>query len=222
LIDTRASMLAAAIGVPGRVDLLIGSTLDEAGLYLAPVRDLRDSTEADLRSTAARFHPAPDRLLAAYRSARPGASIPELHVALLGDGMFGAGTRRFADAHARAGGSRTFVYEFTWRSDALDGQLGACHLVELPFVFDTVDVPALHGPEALLGTTPPPADLAARTHAAWVRFAVQGDPGWSAYSPAEATVEEIGPTWRPVAGLRSQEYRAWAHPYLAKRTADAS
>jgi para-nitrobenzyl esterase len=191
------------------VDLLIGSTLDEAGLYLAPVRDLRDSTEADLVSTAARFHPAPDRLLAAYRAARPTASTGELHVALLGDALFGAGTRRFADAHARAGGARTFVYEFTWRPDALEGQLGACHLMELPFVFDTVDVPALHGPEALLGTAPPPADLAGRTHAAWVGFATRGDPGWPAYSPSAPAVQEIGRVWRSVPGLHDEEHRAW-------------
>jgi para-nitrobenzyl esterase len=208
VLDHQPADALAARG-PSGVDLLIGSTLDEAGLYLAPVRDLRDSTEADLVSTAAAFHPAPDRLLAAYRAARPAATTAELHVALLGDAMFGAGTRRFADAHAGAGGARTFVYEFTWRPDALDGQLGACHLMELPFVFDTVDVPALHGPEALLGTTPPPVNLAGQTHAAWVRFATWGDPGWPAYSPSAAAVQEIGRVWRSVPGLHGEEHRAW-------------
>ncbi len=191
------------------VDLLIGSNLDESSLYLAPFQDLDGTTGADLHATAARFHPAPDRLIEAYRSARPSASAAQLRVALLGDGMFRAGTRRFADAHAQPGDARTFVYEFTWRSQALDGQLGSCHLLELPFVFDKVDLPALHGPDALLGTTPPPDDLAARVHAAWVGFATRGDPGWPAYSVAARIVQQIGETWRQVVDPHAEEFRAW-------------
>jgi para-nitrobenzyl esterase len=194
------------------VELMIGSNLDESSLYLAPLRDLDDSTEADLRATAARFHPDPDRLVHAYRSARPSASTAQLRVALLGDGMFRAGTRRFADTHAQTGGARTFVYEFTWRSAALDGQLGSCHLLELPFVFDKVDLLALHGPDALFGTTPPPDDLAARVHAAWVDFATRGDPGWPAYSGSAPIVQQIGEIWRQVVDPHAEEFRAWGLP----------
>ena len=207
-IADLGSRAAADSGAPA-MELLIGSNLDEGSLYLAPFQDLDDSTETDLRSTAARFHPAPDRLVDAYRSARPSATTAQLRVALLGDGMFGAGTRRFADAHAQVGAARTFVYEFTWRSAALDGKLGACHLMELPFVFDQIGLPALHGPGALLGTQPPPGDLAARVHATWVRFATQGDPGWPAYSQATPTVQQIGETWTQAVGPHAEEFRAW-------------
>jgi para-nitrobenzyl esterase len=208
--DAVADLAAGAAG-PGApaAELLIGSNLDEGSLYLAPFRDLDDSTEADVRSIAARFHPAPDHLVDAYRSARPSATAAQLRVALLGDAMFGAGTRRFAEAHAQAAAARTFVYEFTWRSAALDGKLGSCHLMELPFVFDTAGLPALHGPGALLGTPPPPGDLAARVHATWVRFATHGDPGWPAYSQATPTVQQIGETWTQVVGPHAREFRAW-------------
>jgi para-nitrobenzyl esterase len=203
-----AARVAADRGAP-TTELMIGSNLDEGSLYLAPFQDLDDSTEADLRSTAGRFHPAPDRLVDAYRTARPSATTAQLRVALLGDAMFGAGTRRFAGAHAQAGAAQTFVYEFTWRSAALDGKLGACHLMELPFVFDQTGLPALHGPGALLGTQPPPGDLAARVHATWVRFATHGDPGWPAYSQATPTVQQIGETWTQVVSPRAEEFRAW-------------
>ncbi len=43
--------------------------------------------------------------------------------------------RRFAEGHQ----GRTHVYEFDWRSPACGGELGACHGIELPFVFDTLD-----------------------------------------------------------------------------------
>ena len=99
----------------------------------------------------------------------------------MGDALFGAGSRALADAHAAHRGSATYAYEFAWRSHALDGELGATHAVELPFVFDVAHLPRLHGPAALLGPDKPPADLAARTHGAWVRFARTGDPGWDPY-----------------------------------------
>jgi para-nitrobenzyl esterase len=207
--DTLAERLTADHGTEA-VDLLIGSNLDESSLYLAPLHDLDDSTEADLRATAARFHPAPDRLVEAYRAARPSASIAQLRVAMLGDGMFRAGTRRFADAHAGTGTGRTFVYEFTWRSQALHGRLGSCHLLELPFVFNTVDLPSLHGPEALLGSQPPPADLATRMHATWVRFATHGNPGWPAYTHRAPTVQQIGEAWTCVSNQHAREFHAWA------------
>lgn len=76
------------------------------------------------------------------------------------------------------------------------GQATIVAVMELPFVFDVTGLPALHGPGALLGTTAAPADLAARTHAAWVRFAATGDPGWPAQRPGRPGVQEIGATWR--------------------------
>lgn len=88
----------------------------------------------------------------------------------------------------------TFAYEFSWRSDALDGSLGACHTIELPFVFETAGLPALHGPTALLGTGPPPTGLATRVHAAWARFAATGDPGWSPVGPGRLDAEVLGRT----------------------------
>jgi carboxylesterase type B len=68
------------------------------------------------------------------------------------------------------------MYEFAWRSPQFGGLLGACHSLEIAFVFDTLGCET----EALLGPNPPqqPADA---THSAWVAFAASGDPGWPRY-----------------------------------------
>lgn len=163
------------------VDLLVGSNVDEGSLYLAPLGRLACTTPEDLLATAALFHPDPDQVVNAYRANHPEASVAELRVAVLSDGLFREGTRRVAAAHAVSGTDTTYAYEFAWRSDAVDGQLGASHVMELPFVFDTVHLPALRGPRALLGTTPPPSGLATSIHRAWTRFAATGDPGWPPY-----------------------------------------
>jgi len=171
--------------------LLLGSNVDEGNLYLAPMGLMSGVTDDDLRATTALFHPDPDAVLAAYRQRRPGASIALLRAAVLGDGLFGDGTRRMARAHAATTVASTFVYEFAWRSNALDGLLGACHTLELPFVFDRLDLPSLRGPSALLGSGVPPAGVARRMHSAWLRFAATGEPGWPRHRPEQPYIERI-------------------------------
>ncbi|MFJ2555224.1 MULTISPECIES: carboxylesterase/lipase family protein [unclassified Streptomyces] len=183
------------------VDLLAGVNSEEGNLYLAPHGLLTSTTPADLAELAARTDRAPAELVAAHRARRPDATDGALRSAILGDALFGNGTRRLLDAHAegagRAGqrGGRTYAYEFAWRSDALGGQLGAAHTVELPFVFDTTRLPQLHGPGALLGTAAPPPEPARRTHAAWVAFARTGDPGWEVYEPGRRVTRRIAEEW---------------------------
>ncbi|WP_328815008.1 carboxylesterase/lipase family protein [Nonomuraea cypriaca] len=153
--------------------LLIGTNLEEGNLYLAPQGDLTTSTAEDVRRTAAQAHRAPGELIAAYEARSPGAGPAGTRSAILGDALFGAGTRRLAEAHGDA-----YAYEFAWRSTAVEGRLGAAHAVELPFVFDHLDLPGLRGPAGLLGPDEPPASLAKEMHAAWISFARTGDPGW--------------------------------------------
>ena len=77
------------------------------------------------------------------------------------------------------------VYEFDWASSLLDGRLGACHALELGFVFDTLaGARGLTGPDA-------PQELADAMHSAWVAFATSGDPGWAPYTRAKRTTGVI-------------------------------
>ncbi|GAA1678676.1 carboxylesterase/lipase family protein [Streptomyces yatensis] len=200
---------AVAAGRGAGIDLLLGTNAEEGNLYLAPLGHLATSTEEDVHAVAARSHPDPRKLVEVYRRERPGASAGELRSAIMADALFGAGTRRLAAAHARHPSARTHVYEFAWRSRALDGRLGATHVMELPFVFDRTDLPRLHGPEALLGPVEPPAGLASRVHATWIRFARTGDPGWPTYDGVGRTTMRIAEAWTRVADPGAPIRRAW-------------
>ncbi|WP_424639571.1 carboxylesterase/lipase family protein [Embleya sp. AB8] len=209
VLDTQPAE-AVAGGLGADVDLLIGTNTEEGNLYLAPVGQYATSTAGDVDAAAARAHPDPGRLVETYRKARPEASFGELRSAVMGDALFGAGTWALAGAHAAHRESATFAYEFAWRSGALDGELGAAHAVEVPFVFDLVRLPGLRGPNALLGPTEPPADLAARMHETWIRFAGTGDPGWRPYDDRRRTTMRIDAEWTEVDDPRGEERRAWA------------
>jgi para-nitrobenzyl esterase len=63
------------------------------------------------------------------------------------------------------------VYRFDWHPPG--SPLGACHCIELPFVFGTL--PAWRAAPMLAGGAPP--GLVRTTQAAWVSFARHGDPG---------------------------------------------
>lgn len=177
-----------ANGPAADVDLLIGTNADEGNLYLVPQGNFTSSTDADVLAAAASTHADPGAAIAALKAERPQATPGELRSVLLGDTLFGAGTARMAEAHARISGGHTYVYRFGFRSTAIDGNLGAAHTVELPFVFDIADEPCLHGPAGLLGRNRAPSELAARMHRAWVAFARNGTPDWAAYDLTSSTV----------------------------------
>ncbi|ATL33078.1 carboxylesterase/lipase family protein [Streptomyces formicae] len=209
VLDTQPAR-SVATGQGTAVDLLIGTNAEEGNLYLAPVDKYATSTAADVDDIAARSHSDPARLVSAYRASRPTASFGELRSAVLGDALFGAGTWALAGVHAAHLQSATFAYEFAWRSRALNGQLGATHTMELPYVFDLAHLPQLRGENALLGPDRPPARLATQLHQAWIRFATTGDPGWRPYDTKDRTTMRIDTEWTEINDPRHQERRAWS------------
>jgi para-nitrobenzyl esterase len=133
--------------------------------------------DAELSQAARRKFTDPVARLAWYRSRFPDEPAGRMLARITTD-AFTAGSRRLAASHlARSSGS-TYSYEFRWSSPAYEGRLGACHCVELPFVFDVVAMPELCADHGLLGPSEPAFALARQVHGHWVRFVERGDPGW--------------------------------------------
>ena len=101
-----------------------------------------------------------------------------------------------ASAHPGTCVYGTYVYQSAWRSPAFGGTLGACHALELPFVFDNLDAP---GYEVLLGAAPP-RGLAESMRRAWSAFAATGDPGWPRYNEFDRLMQRFGTSDQLIAG----------------------
>jgi para-nitrobenzyl esterase len=171
-------------GAGRHIDLLIGTNSEEANLFVVP-GDIRGK----MRRWAAQFAlgralPKARDALRAYGLDRKGAKPGEVFGRALTDLMFRWMARRTAELH----GGRAFVYEFDWRSPAFDGELGAAHAVELPYVFDTLACAS--GPRGLLGFAPPQS-LADSIHALWIRFATDGTVPWPEYDPQSRLVYSL-------------------------------
>ena len=195
-------------GASATVDLLLGTNSQEMNLYYVPtgVVNLIGSDENVYQSLRGR-HPEPETLVATYRASRPDALSGALFSAIMTDWMFHIPTVRLGEAHApHAGG--TYLYEFAWPSPTCGGKLGACHGLELGFVFDALDTPGLTGPKGLVGEHPP-GELARRVHSTWITFATTGDPGWLPYNTQQRSVMCINTTWETITDPHRVERQAW-------------
>jgi para-nitrobenzyl esterase len=160
-------------GAARDVDLMMGWTRDEYRLWLVPggLLERVDRLGAvALAGAMARCH-AGVEVPRGYRALHPEAGTAEIVGQMVTDHLLRIPLHRLADA--RPGTS--YVYEFAWPSNLPD--LGSCHALELGFVFDTGESPE----SAKLAGEGAPQELSDAMHGAWVRFVVDGNPGWQAW-----------------------------------------
>jgi para-nitrobenzyl esterase len=160
-----------AAGIP----LLLGSNRDEWNLFEVVLGTATvDAFKAPLRQ---RLGPLLDRLVETYRDRHADRSEARAWVDLVGEVVFRIPVIRLAEAQA-AHDTPVYLYRFDWESSAFGGRLGAAHALELPFVWNRLDLPMspiLLGPE--VATAQP---LATAVHDSWVRFIQGGDPNGGA------------------------------------------
>ena len=182
--DVLPEMPIAGItaGASSGVDLMVGTNREEQRLFMVPNGAIDLIDENILGMTVAAYQ-LPANTIAMYSANRPGATPGDLLAAISTDWFFRIPAVRLAEAHSANGGS-THVYELAWRSPLYGGRLGACHALEIGFVFDTLDA---EWTDRLAGPNPPQS-IADEMHRAWVAFAKTGEPGWGPYDAGRRTV----------------------------------
>jgi carboxylesterase type B len=198
-------------GAGAGVDVMVGTNAEEFRLFMvpplppiAPTGLIDTITDQRLAERLAVYKLPVEATLAPYRAARSNASAGDLFVAIQNDWFYRIPAIRLAEAHAKSP-SATYMYEFAWRSSQFNGRLGACHVVEIAFVFDNLDDEKF---EPLLGTNPPQR-VADAMHAAWVAFATHGDPGWPKYDLSHRATMRFDTTSEVVDDPRSAERALW-------------
>ena len=163
------------------IPLLIGTTKNEFATF-ANSRFFGASEEVVMKYIEETYKDKASAYISAVRKAYPNDTEP--HDLLTVDTMFRPGTVFQANKKSSiAGGSEVYMYLFTWQSPVFDGKYQSVHCMELPFVFDNIELA-----RNMTGGGIQAHALADRVSKAWISFAKSGNPNheelpyWPAYT----------------------------------------
>jgi para-nitrobenzyl esterase len=175
---------------------------DDAALRARLKRTLRDADDARV-----------DQVIATYRKGRPKVGNLDLALIIETDAsQFRAGTDTQAERKAALGKAPVYMYRFQWYSPVSNGRLRAMHCMDIPFVFENVDVST-----SVVGEGADRYALADRMSGAWVAFARTGSPSTKALPRWDPFTPEKRATM-----IFNSECRAVNDPYREERLAVAA
>src|SRR5262249_13973078 len=126
------------------VRLVTGTTTDEFKLFGAMLRAADPIDDAKLHQRAAALGARGEEMVERYAANRPRQSPDGVWSAIVTDFLFRTPAIRMVEAQLQHRDD-VFIYEFGHRSTAFGGVLGACHAIEIPFVFDNVHKRGVNG-----------------------------------------------------------------------------
>jgi para-nitrobenzyl esterase len=194
---------AIAAGATVGLDVLAGTNRDEFRLFTFASPEIPSLDDEGLGRLLdgylddAAMSVTARAVIDCFRQAREGRGLGvrprDLFEAIGTDLVFRIPTLRLLAAHARLGG-RAYCYRFDWESPFAQGALGACHALELPFVFGTLDNPIV---AFFSGTGDAASALSEEMQSAWAEFARSGRPAgtndeWPQYEPERRMTRILG------------------------------
>jgi para-nitrobenzyl esterase len=208
----------AAAAISADIPVLVGGVKDEMAIYLAPEDKIWERTlsEDELRTRiVAVAGSSTDQVIETYRRLFPAATPADRLISILTDSNHRLRSITLAERKAAQGKAPVWLYAFDWETPVFGGRLKAFHALDVPFVFETIDVVSTtdRGPVA--------HDLSRRIAATWTAFARDGKPDnpaiphWPAYRASErATLvlnaeihvandygREVRLLWKDIAGV---------------------
>jgi para-nitrobenzyl esterase len=177
-----------ATSISADIPLIVGSTKTESTwntqqLYdPIPDSELVEDVAASLRCDQA----SASKVIAVYKKNSPNLTNLDVFLILTSDAGARSAAITQAGRKAALGRAPVYMYQFAWMSPVRGGQLRSMHTMDIPFVYDNVDVARDE-----LGTGSDRYALAAIMSGAWVAFARTGNPNhsgmahWPAYDAAQ-------------------------------------
>ena len=157
-----------AQGSAANVAILLGTNRDEWCLFAM----LSGGPNVDEEQLKQIFGDAAQQVLATYTQARADKSPELAWIDIMSDLVFRMPAIHLAEAQTPQG-TPVWMYRFDWESPAFGGVLGAAHAMDIPFVWNTLDIPLSR---AFTGDSPTRQSLADQMHASWAAFIRNGNP----------------------------------------------
>lgn len=166
------------------VPMLIGSNLHEFGYNNRAIITPKTMEEVTATLTERYGAENAEKYIKAYKEAYPFDDQPQ-HI--LATNVRTSVIKQATVKNAQ-GGARAYVYLFEWLSPVNDGSLGACHGMELPFMFNNIALA-----RTMTGGGTDAYKLADKISSAWISFIKTGNPNckelpeWAPYEPEKGT-----------------------------------
>ena len=182
---------APALAAP--IPLMIGTCRTELSNQLGSADPSTFSlTDDELPARLERYVPEEDvpGLVELVRRASPAATASEVFFTITTARGYWLDSVLQTERKARQGGAPVYSYRLMWRTPVEGGRRISPHSLDLPFVFDNVDVAA----DMVGDPTNETAALADAMSEAWIAFARTGDPNtavlppWAPYDLDHGTV----------------------------------
>jgi para-nitrobenzyl esterase len=198
-----------AQGSAADVAILAGTNRDEWRLFAM----MSGGPQVDAEQLTQLFGDQARPTLAMYTEARADQSPELAWIDLMSDLVFRMPAIHLAEGQVRQG-APVWMYRFDWESPAFGGVLGAAHAMEIPFVFNTLDVGLSR---AFTGDSPARQPLADLMHAAWAAFirsgtpAIASLPAWPPYDLGRRATMIFGDVAHVVDDPQGQVRALWTH-----------
>lgn len=164
-----------------KIPLLIGTNSDEWNLFSVLDPKILEMDFDELKSKISRSFPHVDAQIVVdfYREElerKKKVVAPwRIYSEFMTHTFFLLPSLKFAERWASFG-NPVFMYLFTWPSPYRSGMLGACHTLELGFIFGNYD-------ERFFGSGKKADELSRKMQEAWTSFAKNGDPSCETLGP---------------------------------------
>lgn len=163
------------------IPMLIGCNINEFTYNNRAL--ITPKTIEEVRATIAERYGAEnvDKYIALYKKAYPNEKEP--HRMLVFDTNFRWGAISQSTFKSKQGGAPVYNYLLTWQSPVNDGSLGGAHGMELPFMFNNIELAC-----TMTGCGKEAYELEDKISSAWINFIKTGNPNaknlpkWDAYT----------------------------------------
>ncbi|MFW9972622.1 MAG: carboxylesterase/lipase family protein [Candidatus Odinarchaeota archaeon] len=200
------------------IDLMMGTNMHEAKLFTSMnplTRNIKDDKAIVLYLGMMGINSENARnVIDTYKKSREGIlsnESKELLDSIATDLMFRVATVQILEAQSNYQ-PNTYNYLFTWETSALNGTLGSCHALELPFIFNTFKDP---GMKLFVGNAGNTENLCENMMDAWLSFAHNGNPNhngiphWPTYDNKTRATFLFGKELKIANALFDKERKVW-------------
>jgi para-nitrobenzyl esterase len=167
------------------IPVIVGSTKDEATLFLSADPNFRNMTAEQARAhLVAMLGERGNAAFELYQGLRPTDPPTYWVTAAMTDRMTRMDSIRLAERKLAQRSAPVFMYRLDWQTPIFNGVMRSPHGLDVPLVFDNVDKKL-----GVLGTGPEPSQIAPVMSQAWINFARSGNPSqrnlaWPGYDTA--------------------------------------